>query len=541
MGLLRTALGNRDLARLELAWATSSLGNWAFSILLALYAYRQGGTGAVALAVVVRMAPAALAAPYAAALADRHSRRSVLVWSAAARTAALFAAAAAAAAGAPIGAVLVLGAAFSVANTAHRPAQAALMPLVARTPAELAAANVCWSAIDYAGFLVGSLMAGALVRFAGLDVAFLACTLVLALTALVVRGVTRDTRPPPLPEPVGVVTELSAGLRTVAGHPQIRLFVAILSVDMLVQGVFDVLLVVAAIELLGLGDSGVGWLNAAWGVGGVLGGVAALALLGRGRLASALTVGLLVSGLPVVAVGAWPAAAVAFPLLVAMGVGFALMESALLTLTQRLAPDDVLGRVFGVEETIEVVALGLGSVVAAALVALLGVGGALVAAGAVLPVVAVLTARRVAGSVAGTRVPERAYALVHGLPLFAPLPVATLETLVLRLTERAYAAGERVVTQGEVGDAFYVIADGRVDVEVDGRFRRALHAGDFFGEIALLSDVARTATVTAAGPVSALVIERDQFLAGVGAHARSARAAETAARERLQADAAAGA
>ena len=173
MSLLRTMLGNRELLRVELAWAAAALGNWTFSILLALYAYREGGTGAVAVALVVRMVPAGLAAPYAAMLADRHSRRSVLLWSAVAARCRARRRRRGRRAGAPLGAVLAFAVVFTVAGTAHRPAQAALMPQLARSPAELAAANVAWSVIDYSGFLLGSLAAGALAgAAAGLDVGF---------------------------------------------------------------------------------------------------------------------------------------------------------------------------------------------------------------------------------------------------------------------------------------------------------------------------------------------------------------------------------
>ena len=533
MKLLRTTLGNRDLTRIELAWAAATLGNWAFSILLALYAYRQGGTGAVALALVVRMLPSGLAAPYTAMLVDRHSRRATLVWTSVIRTASLAGAAAAAAAGAPLGVVLVFAAVFTIANTAHRPAQAALMPQLARTPAELAAANVCWTAIDYAGFLLGSVLAGVLAGLIELDLAFAVCAAAFVLTTLVVGGLPADRRPPPLEEDAGGLAELAEGLGTVRQDPEISLLVGLYAVDSLIQGIFDVLVVIAAIELLGLGETGAGWLNAAWGAGGVLGAVAALALLGRGRLASGVTAGMAAAGLSLVAMGAWPEAAAAIALLVVAGVGFALLDTALLTLTQRLAADDVLGRVFGVQETIEVVAMALGSVVAAGLVELLGVDGAIIAAGAVLPVVALLTARRLVSSEAGAQVPERIFGLVRRLPLFAPLPIAVQENIALRLSERSFGAGDPIVTQGEVGHSFFVIADGEVDVQVDGAPRRRQHAGDFFGEIALLRDVPRTASVSAVGPVTVLVIDRVEFLAGVGGHPRSADAAERAARERL--------
>jgi hypothetical protein len=430
--------------------------------------------------------------------------------------------------------VLLFAAVFTIANTAQRPAQAALMPGLARTPAELAAANVCWTAIEYAGFLLGSLLAGVLVGLIELDLAFAACAVAFALTTLVLAALPADSRPPPLEgdEPSGL-SELAEGLRTIRAHRDIRLLVGIYTVDSLVQGTFDVLLVIAAIELLGIGESGAGWLNAAWGVGGVLGGAAALALLGRGRLASGLTAGLLLAGLSTVALGVWPEVAAAIPLLVLMGVGFALGETAQLTLTQRLAADDVLGRVFGVEESIEVLGLALGSVLAVALVGLVGVDGAIIAAGAVLPLVALLTARRLASMEAGAQVSERSFGLLRGTPLFAPLPVAVQENVALRLTERTYGAGEPILTQGEVGDSFFVIADGEVEVRVDGALRRSQHTGDFFGEIALLRDVPRTASVSAVSPVSLLVIDREEFLTAVGGHPRSTHAAEKAALERL--------
>ena len=181
--------------------------------------------------------------------------------------------------------------------------------------------------------------------------------------------------------------------------------------------------------------------------------------------------------------------------------------------------------------------LALGSVVAAVLVALLGVDGAVFASGALLALAALAIAPRLAGTVAGARVPERAFALIRSLPVFAPLPIAMLETLALRLRERRYAAGDRIVTQGEVGEAFYVIAEGTVAVTVDEVPRRELGAGDFFGEIALLHDVPRTATVTAVDAVDTLVVDREQFLDSIGAHARSTVVAEAVASSRMAADA----
>jgi MFS family permease len=533
-GTLRaTVLGNRHLALLELGWAASSVGNWAFSIVLAIYAFEEGGAGGVALSLVVRMAPAGLAAPSAAMLADRTSRRRVLVGSALVRTAALAGIAVAVAGEAPLAVVLVLAAVTTVATTAHRPAQAALMAQLARTPAELAAANAVWGAVDYGGFLLGGLLAGGAVTASGFPAAFAACAAATGATAAVVRRLPADPRPEPVGPAPGVLAELLEGARTVWADPTTRLLMGLHAVAMGVMGMFDVLVVVAAVDVLGLGEGGAAWMNAAWGVGGVLGGAATLVLMRRGRLASGLVAGMVVAGAAFATVGEWSGLTAALAALVVVGVGYAVVEAALLTLIQRMAADDVAARVFGVQETIEVAAVALGSVIAATLVDVRDPRTAIAAAGAALPVVAALAARRLADSEDGVTVPERSFELIRRLPVFSQLPIATLENLAVRLEERHYAAGQRIVVQGDVAHEFFVVADGEVEIEVDGVACRLDGVGGFFGEIALLRDVPRTATVTALGIVTVLVIEREHFLAAITSHARSAEAAEAEVRHRL--------
>jgi MFS family permease len=268
-------------------------------------------------------------------------------------------------------------------------------------------------------------------------------------------------------------------------------------------------------------------------VGGVVGGAVSLAMLSRGRLASGLVTGLVTAGVCFALVGVVDLPGAAYLLLAVMGIGYVLIESAHLTLTQRLASDDVLARVFGVQQTGEVLAMALGSVLAAVLTDLLDVRTAMIVTGLALPVVAALIYRSVSGSETGARVPERAFGLIRALPLFRSLPVATLETLAIRSSERGYAGGEQIVRAGEQGDEFFVIAGGEVEVERDDGERRRLGAGEFFGEIALLRDVPRTATVSALGDVTAVVLDREHFLDGVSAHPRGAAAAEETVRERL--------
>ncbi len=134
---------------------------------------------------------------------------------------------------------------------------------------------------------------------------------------------------------------------------------------------------------------------------------------------------------------------------------------------------------------------------------------------------------------AGEKVREQSFGLLRSLPLFATLPVATVETLAVRSQVGRFSAGTDIITQDDEAEAFYAIEQGTVEVFVDGVLRRTESAGEYFGEIALLRGGPRTATVRAASPVSVVALTRDDFLEGIGSHARSTHAAEVVVLERL--------
>jgi hypothetical protein len=398
------------------------------------------------------------------------------------------------------------------------------------------------SCLDYAGFLVGALVAGAAAAALGLDVALWLCAAPFAVGVLALLGVPADRKPELLPgeEPEAPLRAILGGVRAVNADRGLRILTAIFGTDMLVQGVLDVLLVLVALELLGMGDDGVGWLNAGWGAGGLAGGALALWLLRRRRLGAGLVLGCVLVGVPFALLAAVQEPVAAIALLVVLGVGFAVTEIALDSFTQRLTAADLLGRVFGLHETLFVGMSALGSLLAAALVALVGLEATLVITGLALPVAALATHRPLVALEAGAPVPERTFALLRGVPLFALLPVATVETLAARARRAEFADGVSIVREGEHGDLFYVVEDGTVEVSVEGGTIRRQAAAEFFGEIALLHDCPRTATVTADGHVIVLAVDRTDFLDSLGVHARSAKAARTVADERLGRNAADG-
>ncbi len=518
--MLRTVFGNGALLRLELVWAAVTLVRWALAILVALYAYRAGGAGAAGVVAVARIAPAALLASRLALGADRRSRRQVLLVSVAVRLVVTVAMAVAALRHGPVWVIAALAAAWSVADAVHKPAQVALMTTVARTPGQLGAANALWAMVENGGFLAASLMVGVTLAVSGLAEAIAVAAIPLLVAAVALLGVPADDPLPAIdnPEPG---REITAGLRTIRSLPQLRMLVGLQVTNLFVQAMLDILIVVIAVSLLDMGEQGAGWLNSSWGLGGVCGGVVATALLARHRLPLALRAGLWLVGAPLVAIAVWPHVPTAMACLLVVGLGFGMIEVSLMTLSQRLVPCDVMARVYGVEETLTIVAMAVGSIVASTLVQLTGERGALAVTGAILPAVAVALWARLRRFEDHVDTDDAAFELVRGVPAFASLPVASLESLVSRSHRQSFDAGVDIVREGDEGDAFFVIEDGQVDVFEHEVHRRVEGPGEHFGEIALLRDVPRTATVRAKSAVALLVLDRTEFLAAVGSYRRT--------------------
>jgi MFS family permease len=534
------ALGNPGLRRIQLSWAVSAIGSWGFFIVLAVYAFEAGGTLGVGIAALVRMVPAGIAAPLAGVLVDRHSRHDVILASLAARAVLLAGIAAAITADAPLAVVLTLSAAVTVVGAAHRPAQAALLPALATTPKQLAAANAVWSAVDNGAFLGGSLLGGALIAAASIQAAFGATAALFALAAIPLALIGRDAVPEHREREASdrVLAEALAGLRHVAAERDLRLVVGFLGVTILIEGAIDVLVVVVALELLDLSGDAVGWLNACWGAGGLVSGVAALGLLARGRLAAGLAAGGVMVAVALVGIAAFVGPVWAGALLGLLGIGYGLVEAAGISLLQRLSSDVVLGRAFAVVESMYWLATGIGAMLAPPLVALLGVRGALVTLGASLLAVVLARSAALGRLEAGVRVPEREFRALRALSLFAPLPIATVENVSRRVHALRLESGRVVIREGDLGDRFYLLAEGRAEVEAGGRPVRECGPGDFFGEIALLRSIPRTATVTTRSTALLYALDRDAFLLAIGAHPRAQTAAHRVAETRLAADAA---
>src|SRR6478672_12776779 len=278
---------NRSLRRLQLAWIGSSVGTWAYVVALMVYAYRQGGPGAVGLVGLIRWFPAAVAAPFGGMLGDRFPRLRVMVLSDLVRAGALAAAAAAIALDGPAVSVYLLAVLVTLVSQAFQPAEAALLPTLAETPEELAAANVVSTTIEAAGYFVGPALGGILLAVSNVQTVF-AVTAVAFLWSAAMLALFRLRAPEPTTEEGARGSwqhEALAGFRTIGRDSRLRLIVGLFAAQTLVYGAFIVLTAVAAIQLLNLGSPGIGYLNAALGVGGLVGGIVAVTLVGVRRLA----------------------------------------------------------------------------------------------------------------------------------------------------------------------------------------------------------------------------------------------------------------
>jgi hypothetical protein len=338
--------------------------------------------------------------------------------------------------------------------------------------------------------------------------------------------------PPPAERVDSVVAEIAAGARILAAAPEARVVAGLLGAQYIVIGALDVLFVVLAIGVLGLGGSGAGYLNAAFGAGGVIGLAATAALVGRLRLSGPLLLGIGIWSAAFVAIGVRPETVAAFALLGAAGLGRSLFDVAGRTLLQRSAPPEVLARVFGVLESLSMAGLALGAVLAPALVGIGGARLAFVGAGLVLPLLVAAQARALMRIDKHANVPVVEIALLRSLPIFAPLPPPELESLARSLVPVTARPGEAVVQKGEHAGRFYVVADGELEVE---DFGHTLRRGDVFGEIALLTDVPRTATVRARTDARLYALDRRSFLLAVTGNERVAAEADRLVHERLSA------
>lgn len=525
---------NPGLRKINVALAGSVMGDWAYGVAVSVYAYRQGGATAVGVYAVVRYVTMAVAGPFTAVLADRFDRKLVMVLADVVRFVLVAAAGLVIAFDGPAVAVYGLGIVTGLASTAFRPAQAAILPKLANHPGELTAANVASSTIESLGFFAGPAVAGALLAVADTAVVFgfnaatflWSGVLVASLRVPVAAGTVEageeesDSEPP-----TGALRGAAAGFREILRNRDLTVLMALYTAQTVIAGASLVFEVALVFELLGMSEAGVGLLDATIGIGGLVGGFGALMLATRGRLASDFGLGVILWSAPLLLIVVLPELATVLVVMVLLGIGNSIVDINAFTIMQRLVPDEVMGRVFGAVDSVLIAGMALGSLVMPLLINTVGLEtGLLVLGGSVsaLAVVCLPALRRID---AVALAPE-GLELLRSVDLFGPLPERSIERLARSATVVEVAAGAPVFERGDEGDRFYVVESGQVEVILQDGRRTGLGAGGAFGEIALLRDLPRQATVCAITDVTLRAIDRRVFLRVVTGHSETEASAD---------------
>jgi MFS family permease len=529
---------SRPIRLLLVAWGLSYAGDLAAFTAASVYVYRVGGVAYVGLLGLLKALPGALLVPLVASWSDRVRRERLLAVSVALRALLLGAAAAVMTGGAEAVLVLVLVGLEAGLASVFRQVQAALLPWLARTPDELTHVNTAVGVTQSAAMLGGPAIAAGLLAVSTPQAAMLAACGLTGVAAAVLVGV----RPLSAQRPVRAVRwlkqlrlDMATGFEAGIRRSRVLPLVIPAAAQTFARGVLSVLTVSIALNLFGLGPAAVGWLTAAFGAGGVLAGPVAAMLVRGQKVARCFAAGVAGWGVPMILLAFAHARYWPYLMFGLIGAANVFDDAGVYSALQQVIPCRLIGRALGMRRAVLLLSMGLGSIVAPLLIHAWGARGALIATGVLLVVIVVLSVPSLTAIDHTIAAPGPGLALLRQVSFFGPLPFAIVEHLASELRSATYEPGDVIIEDGEPGERFYMIADGRARVCKDGKELRRMGAGESFGEIALLRQVPRTATVIAMNRLEAKTLTREEFLAAVTGNAASAEGADEVVSSRLQA------
>ncbi|HEX2626583.1 MAG TPA: cyclic nucleotide-binding domain-containing protein [Candidatus Limnocylindrales bacterium] len=521
---LRAALANDGLRRIEAFWTLGIAADAGLLVVLLIEVYARDGVVAAGVLGAVRMIPSVLSGMLAGTALARFRAERVLFVLGLVRVVAATACAIVIATGGSTLPLYILAAISAAAAAPSRPVSATLMPAVARSPQELVAANMAWSTGEGLGSMVGPVVVGAFVA-AGRPELGAAAAAVAFLVGAIFIGRLRFEHAADATGGGGTQARglrLLDGFRIMRRRPVVGWSLLSVFAQILTRGLLTPLTVVAAIELLGMGEPGVGLLNAGLGLGGLLGAVFAVSLTRTERLVRTEAASVAWWGAPIAIIGLLPIPGVALVAMVVIGIANATFDIALFTIIQRGTANEERAPVFALLEGLVGVGLVVGSLLAPVLLDEFGIRGALAVTGAILPIVALIVYGRIGKADRISVVDETMLQLLRTVPVFEELPLTAFERLAAALEPIEFEAGDTIMREGDLGDRFVVIDQGEVEVTAGGRPMSRLGHGAGVGEIALLRRSPRTATVTALTAVRAYGIACHAFVAAVSGPAAAA-------------------
>jgi MFS family permease len=541
-----SALKRRDFRLLMSASAVSQVGDWLYNVALTVYVYdRTHSTAWIGAITLLRLLPYLVLAPVGGAIADRYERRTVLLVSDLLRAVVMTVLALAVAGNAPVILVGLLATATTAAGTAYRPATVAMLPEMLDED-ELAAGNSLTSLIQSIAVVSGPALGALLLVVAAPVWSFVVNAASFALGALFTARIATRSRPVRDADvhthPVRqFAAELADGARELVNQPVVRVLTSLAAGTAFIYGTQTVVLVLVA-NRVGHGSAGVGLLYAALGLGGILGAPIAAGIAHQRRLGGLALGALVVTALPMIALANVPDAGIAFALVAISGIGNVVVDVLAITLLQRTVDNELMGRVTGIFDASTIGAMIVGSLVVAPLINTVGYTAMLVVVALIAPLIVIVQLRSLLhadrdAALTWSQLQYTVEDLKH-VSLFAPLREGALERLARGVKKERFGKGDVIILEDSVATTCYTVLHGRVDVRRgghQGETLATLEENDHFGEIGLLHNVPRTATVTAATDCVLYAIDTDTFRAALEADTIVASHALEAAASRLTA------
>jgi CRP-like cAMP-binding protein len=513
----RRVLAFPELRRVELSWGISKAALWGWVVTMNAIVVTLGGPWAVGVLVAVHIIPAALANPVLSVLAERWGSLRGLAIFGWVRAAALGATAVVLFVDGPLWALLAISVLEGLGSEPQDAVHFRALPWLARSADELTAANGLSEVLRMGGILVGPAVAMVLLRFTRPDIVITLCAATAMVSALLLRGLG-DRVPPVATSEVGSTLQtLRQGLRYIVADREVLILVGVVAACGAVSAALQVYGAALSIDLLDLGTSGPSLLVALFGVGGLVGGVGSVALAGRRDLALPVIVSGWVIGAPIVVMGLWPNRPVTFTTYALCGTGVVLVLVAGATLMQRGTALALQPAIFGINALVGHAVFGLGGFIAGGLVAAAGLSVAIVVTGCFIVVVTTVSVPSFRRFAARSNAHAREVDIARRCSIFGVLPIGPLERVAAALERVDLAPDETAIRQGEAGEHCFIVGSGRVAVVIDGMHVKEIGPGGVFGEVALLEDVPRTATVVAREPSELYRLDRRNFLAALNA------------------------
>lgn len=517
-GRFRDALSHRDFRLLASSYTIDQLGDWASGVVLLVYVFdRTGSPTYLAITTAVRWVPALFLSSYAGVLADRHDRAKVMRASALLSFFLAVGMAVVAAASGPIFLLLMFSGLLGLAGAPYGPAAGALTA-DAVPERDLASANALYALLESMTVVVGPLVGGLLLAAGAPAAGFSLNAISFLLAAGLVSRIRTRSKGDAGAAGESTATQLADGVRALTADAVARTLVLFMLLDTAIYGATSVLYIPVSVHV-GSGSSGYGYLLAGQALGGV--GAAALTnrLSGRRRLTPIIVGGMLLLALPFAVLAAVTNAALAFALQVIAGAGMIVIDILGLTALQRDLPRERLSRVLGLVDGLVLGACLAGSLGAAALLRATSLSTTLLIVGFGFSAVAVLTCRPLLAadrrSLASYAQMSERVAQLEALDLLAAASRPSLERMALAATQETVPAGHVVLREGDPADALWVVESGSLAASIDGVVVNTVAAGDYVGEIGLLHNRPRTATVVATEPCVLLRIPAEDFAAAI--------------------------